>query len=188
MRRLRPRPFNIHQVRTSLKALSAAHHSSLEPCTSVHPSNQHSRYERTANPLTSLKEKRSGETADRRRKARRLSRAIRQISAGNTVLIWTITTLGYFVITAGQEQTNALPTLFDGLKAAVGFVLVVCYWKRYWAYLELLRAALHPYRPQVPGLLSSPKPFACCLLECLLHLFLFLPAANYSFSSEYPRT
>jgi hypothetical protein len=116
-----------------------------------------------------------------------LGKAIRQVAAGNTVLTWAITAVGYFVITAGQEA-NSLPVLHDTLKAAIGFVsllqavLIVCYWKRYLAYLELLRAALHPFRPQVSGLLSSPKPFACCLLECLLHLFIFLPAANYSFA------
>ena len=188
MGRLRPRPYNIHPLHPRPPASSAAQHSSL-PSTTPHPSRTHNSFPlKTINLLSSLQADKglSAVSGDRRKKTKRLAGSIQRLAGVNAVLTWVVTVLGYFVLTVQSEGISAFPLLREGLKAVIGCasvvqaVLVVYYWKGCLAYSEVLRAALHPCRTPISALLASPESLTYCLLECVFHLFLFLPATDYS--------
>jgi len=108
-----------------------------------------------------------------------LRRSLQRIVALIACLSWGITALGFLIMETMHRYPTLNSAIIDGVKGAVGEVLVY-YWSCYVAYSEVLREVLQPLPSPLPPLIYSPKALAVCILECALHLFVFIPATDFS--------
>ena len=108
-----------------------------------------------------------------------MRRSLQRIVALIACLSWGITALGFLIMETMHRYPTLNSAIIDGVKGAVGEVLVY-YWSCYVAYSEVLREVLQPLPSPLPPLIYSPKALAVCILECALHLFVFIPATDFS--------
>jgi len=101
-------------------------------------------------------------------------------------LNWAVTALGYTTLEIMHGYLHTSSAILNGIKGCAGVLsvlqagLVVGYWSRKLAYLEIMRRVMRPKASALPSLLHSPKDLTICVAESVIHLFVFIPETNFS--------